>query len=187
LSWILRVFLLGILVVVPVALLEQATGLFVPETVASFTTVPIIEECGKFLVVYLTIFRNREFSEPVDGIVYAVAAALGFATFENILYVATSYETSLASAISTGVIRALLSVPAHALFAGMWGYALGQAKFRSGGSMVVFGGLGLAILFHGLFNLLLSIFFGFALLIVVLVPVMWRAMNWRIEEALGWQ
>jgi RsiW-degrading membrane proteinase PrsW (M82 family) len=184
LAWILRVFLLGLLVVIPVAVFEQVTGLVVPDTIASFTTVPVIEECGKFLVVYLTIYRHREFSEPVDGIVYAVAAALGFATLENVLYVATSYETSLTSAISTGVVRALLSVPAHALFAGMWGYALGQAKFGSGGSMVILGGLSLAILFHGLFNLLLSVFFGFALLIVVLVPVMWRAMNWRIEAAL---
>ena len=64
----------------------------------------------------------------MDGIVYATATALGFATLENVLY-ALPLE-SLSSLVVSGTFRAILSVPAHALFAVFWGFALGIAKFR---------------------------------------------------------
>ena len=59
----------------------------------------------------------------MDGIVYATAAGLGFATIENILYV-------LDGGIAVGIIRAIASVPGHVVFACIWGFALGTAKFR---------------------------------------------------------
>ena len=40
-----------------------------------------------FLVLYYFILREKEFNEPMDGIVYGVTASLGFATLENIDYV----------------------------------------------------------------------------------------------------
>ena len=46
-----------------------------------------VEEILKFLVLYYFILREKEFNEPMDGIVYGVTASLGFATLENIDYV----------------------------------------------------------------------------------------------------
>ena len=59
----------------------------------------------------------------MDGIVYATAASLGFATIENILYV-------LDGGLAVGIVRAIASVPGHVVFACIWGFALGTAKFR---------------------------------------------------------
>jgi hypothetical protein len=67
-------------------------------------------------------FRSRHFDEPYDGIVYASAAALGFAALENAV---------MLRAHPTGAIwiaRALVALPAHVFFACLWGYALGRAK-----------------------------------------------------------
>ncbi len=89
--------------------------------------VPVVEELLKFSMVALFVYRDKEFNEPMDGIVYATATALGFATLENIVYVFDLQTIS--SLFITGSIRAILSVPGHALFAVFWGYGLGIAKF----------------------------------------------------------
>src|SRR4029450_10832400 len=69
-----------------------------------------------------------EFDEPLDGVVYGVAVALGFATLENFLFVAR---------LGLGVawMRALFAVPAHALFGATMGYYAGRAKFDQGGKL----------------------------------------------------
>ena len=46
--------------------------------------IALIEELSKFLVFWWFVDRKHvDFDEPVDGVVYAAAAALGFATIEN--------------------------------------------------------------------------------------------------------
>jgi RsiW-degrading membrane proteinase PrsW (M82 family) len=57
----------------------------------------------------------------MDGLIYAGTVALGFASAENLYYVATHGSQVL-------VIRGLLSVPAHFLFAASYGYAMGMKK-----------------------------------------------------------
>jgi protease PrsW len=187
LSWIVIVYFLGIAVTIPVAIIEGIFGLFVSGLVIAVVVAPIVEEYGKYFVVRHTVYNSIEFNEPVDGIVYAAAAALGFATLENVIYVFSS-ETVL-DAIGTGLVRAVLSVPGHALFSIMWGYALGRARFlppaqRPG---VIAVGLIMAMVLHGLFNFLLIFDVGFALLILVLTPVMWWLVNRDIITALGWK
>ena len=88
---------------------------------------PVVEECGKFLVVYWFVFRRPVFDEPIDGIVYAVTAALGFAALENVVYLFAAYSETLALPLELSVLRAVLSVPGHALMSSMWGYSLGQS------------------------------------------------------------
>jgi protease PrsW len=85
--------------------------------VAGFT-----EELFKFAMVYLLFWRNRNFNERFDGIVYAVSVSLGFAAIENIFYV-------FDGGIKIGVLRAITAVPAHTLFGITMGFYLGLAKF----------------------------------------------------------
>lgn len=75
----------------------------------------------KWFVLYHLIFRHEAFDEPYDGIVYAVAVSLGYATLENIIYAFLN-----AASFSALMIRALLPVSAHALFGVMMGYYLGR-------------------------------------------------------------
>ena len=186
LSWILMVYIFGIVVTIPVAFIEGTLSIIIPEFFIVVLGAPIVEEAGKYLVVKKTVWESLEFDEPVDGIIYAAAANLGFATLENVIYVFSAVETSLILALQTGLLRALISVPGHVLFSAMWGYSLGKARFipqeqRTG---VIATGLILAMAFHALFNLLLYDAIGFAVLILVVVPVLWFSVQKKIDQAL---
>jgi RsiW-degrading membrane proteinase PrsW (M82 family) len=187
LIWIFRVFLLGMLMTVPAALAENALSIVLPAFAISVIVAPVVEESLKFLVVRKTVYETPDFNHPIDGIVYATTASLGFATLENLGYVLLSYQTSLPLALETGFLRAFLSVPAHALFSSMWGYALGHAKYRPAPErgLIILKGVLLAMVFHSVFNMLVFYdYVGMAILILVLVPVMWWIVNREIKSAL---
>src|SRR6056297_1130105 len=48
---------------------------------------PIVEETCKFYSVKFFRFKDIHFSEPMDGIVYGVTVAIGFAVMVNLNYV----------------------------------------------------------------------------------------------------
>jgi RsiW-degrading membrane proteinase PrsW (M82 family) len=97
-------------------------GDLVNEFFDAFLKVALVEEFSKFIFVRFILFRNKNFNEPFDGIVYAVMVSMGFATFENIIYV-------FQYGFETGILRMFTAVPAHATFGVMMGYFLGKAKF----------------------------------------------------------
>jgi RsiW-degrading membrane proteinase PrsW (M82 family) len=83
-----------------------------------------IEEGVKFLFARAFIFRLKHFDEPIDGIVYAAAVAVGFASFENLIYLPhLAWPEQLA--------RALASPLTHSLFAAIWGFGVSRAFFSS--------------------------------------------------------
>ena len=115
----------------------------------SFITAGIPEELCKFAVFMIFIWRDKNFDEYFDGIVYASIVSLGFATIENIMYV-------LPGGLSVGILRALLSVPGHFFFGIIMGYFLSLAKFnKSKRGLYIFLGLLFAILAHGIYDWLL--------------------------------
>jgi len=182
---VLKIFFWGMLLTFPIILIE---GLLpTSEFILGIIIAPVIEECGKYLVVVKTVYKNPEFNEPMDGIVYATTAALGFAAIENILYITQVYlQSPIDEIVTVYALRALLSVPGHALFSSIWGYALGRAKFeplkwREG---FVTGGLFLAIFLHGCFNFLLIDVPIYAIGMLILIPVLWALVNRNIADAL---
>lgn len=160
LKYLIISFLLGIVVAVPVILLgEQLTVLTGTSTesnwinllVYAFVVVALTEEGFKYLAVRLYMYRHKEFDEPYDGIMYAVAVSLGFAAIENVLYVFMSGD----EAIQTGVLRMFTAIPAHAVFGVVMGYFMGHAKFQEDKNKAILDhlkGLGLAVLLHGLYD-----------------------------------
>ncbi|MDD1678771.1 MAG: PrsW family glutamic-type intramembrane protease [Methanomicrobiales archaeon] len=181
---ILRTFLLGMGVTIPVAFIEGILPL--SDLILAVLAAPVIEELAKYMVVKRTVYQNREFDEPMDGVVYAASAALGFATLENIVYITSAYLTSpVEDVLVVYALRALLSVPGHALFSSMWGYALGRAKFdpaHKTGFILL--GLALAMLLHGIFNFILYSSPLLALGVFVLVLVAWWAVLRLMKDAL---
>ncbi len=137
-----------------------------PLSIAVFTLVVGLSEEGmKLLATRVLAARRREFDEPVDGIVYAAAAALGFAAVENVKYFAVG---RLSAALI--VARTFMSIPAHLLFSAVWGYALGVRLVGHGS-----GGrprrlwpwlLGAALL-HGTFDACLSVDHGLPLALLL--------------------
>jgi len=80
-----------------------------------------IREAAKVCAMW-PAFRSKHFDEPVDGLVYASSAALGFACIENAI-------TLRGNPIGwIWVARTAVALPAHVFFACMWGYALGRVK-----------------------------------------------------------
>ena len=127
---LIRLFIFGALSTIPLCIIELIYGRFFPlenlptfmgTFVTVFITVALVEEFGKWLVTYLCIYRKREFNHSYDGIVYSVFASLGFAGVENVFYV-------LSNGFSTGVMRALLAVPGHAVDAVFMGYFFSKSK-----------------------------------------------------------
>jgi protease PrsW len=186
LSWIIRIFLLGALVAIPIAIGESFAGIFVSEFLIFVIVAPVMEECGKFFVIKRYAYHTSEFDEPVDGIIYAVAAALGFATLENILYIFSVPSTELATLFWMVIGRAVLSVPGHALFTSITGYSLGIAKLGNPRDApgIIIGGFSAAIVFHALFNYFLMGFMGLAILLLVVIPFLWWVVHRNIRDAL---
>ena len=94
--------------------LEEDNGMLISFFMAFFV-VGLGEELLKYLVVIFYAFKKPSFNEPFDGIVYAVMVSLGFAAFENILYV-------MEGGTKVAIIRMFTAVPMHAAFAVIMGY-----------------------------------------------------------------
>ena len=115
----------------------------------AFFVVALNEEVFKFVVLRSAAFPWRFFNEPLDGIVYAVMVAMGFATAENSFY---AYHFGM----NTVLLRAFTSVPAHLVFAIVAGYYTGLAKFNSARrNRLLWLGLGMAVLLHGVYDFLI--------------------------------
>jgi len=182
-----RTFLVGAIVGAAMVFSLKELPFHLSMLTLSVFVAPLTEETAKFLCVRWTVYERKEFDEPIDGMVYATAAALGFAAVENIIYVLNSMAAGGAAA---GVMvlagRSVLSVPAHALFASLWGLALGWQKKKktSKSSILVAAALLGGMVLHGLFNYLTSenLFGGLVFLLVFAFA--WRGVFLLIRGAL---
>ncbi len=111
------------------------------------------QEFLKYAAVRYGIYHSEEFDEPTDGVIYATAAGLGYATMLNINFVISNGGVDL----GTGILRMAVVALAQAAFSGITGYFLGRAKFESEPIWWMPLGISLAAVFNGLFNWLLGI------------------------------
>ena len=129
-------FALGIVSIIPALLgselgislgLDESPNMFMTFLFAFFV-VALAEEGAKFLFLRFYIFPKKEFNEPYDGIIYAVMIGMGFAAFENLLYVVQG------------------------------GWEIGLAKMmpnRADRTLQLAKGLGIAVTLHGLYDFFL--------------------------------
>jgi RsiW-degrading membrane proteinase PrsW (M82 family) len=106
------------------------------------------QEFLKYAAVRFSIYHSDEFDEVTDGIVYATAAGLGYATVLNIQFVISNGGVDLGA----GVIRMAVVALAQASFAGIVGYFLGRAKFEAEPIWWMPLGVTLAAVANGVFN-----------------------------------
>ncbi len=151
-------FVLGILVAFPAYVLERKAaewGLnnpshFWASLLFAFVIIALLEELVKFIPLAAYTFHARFFDEPLDGIIYAVFIAMGFATFENLVY-ASEHD------IETTLVRAFTAIPAHAAFGVVQGYYAGMGRFglHSNKYLRLSKGLFIATLIHGAYDFFL--------------------------------
>ncbi len=127
---VVRVFLFGAVAGPVAAIIENvAFGIFesmVPSgtlllVLEYFVGVAAVEEGVKYAALN-TIRKNPEFNYIFDAVVYAVAASLGFAALENILYV-------FDGGLEVALMRALFSVPGHCADGAVMGCFFGMARY----------------------------------------------------------
>ena len=159
---LLKAFLYGMVSVLPAIGFEMGLSQYEPYTPLfaglwnGYVVAGFSEELLKLLLLHAAVWKSREFNEYFDGIVYSTYVALGFACVENIGYV--FMQDGLTAAVSTGAMRAVLSVPGHFLFGVVMGYYVALAKFEPWHkSACLFKALFFPMLLHGTFDALLMI------------------------------
>ncbi len=121
--------------------------------IKAFIVVAVIEELSKFIFIRGILYRSNHFNEPFDGIVYALMVGMGFALTENIIYVFKGDG-------GTALVRMFTAVPAHAVFAVIMGFFLGEAKLAHKHTFLYgFIALVTATLAHGIYDYFLFISF----------------------------
>ncbi len=122
----------------------------VEDNLSVFVGFALIEELMKFIFVYAIVRKSRYFDEPLDGMIYLVTGALGFATAENLFLVFSSQN--IQDAFTVIILRFIGATLLHALASGVMGHhwALG-IKYKIEGRAILVG-LALATGIHALFN-----------------------------------
>ncbi len=155
---LLRALLIGGLIVIPILILEGALdGYWTSKYLATnakmtssawnaFIVAAFSEEGFKYLAVLIFFFRNKNFNEKFDGIVYATFISLGFALVENVLYV-------FQNGMPTGILRAFTAVPLHTVTGISMGYFLGFAKMNADKKMLnLIAGFTVPFIIHGFYD-----------------------------------
>lgn len=156
-GWLLTAVGLGILVGPAVLLLSHLgwpdfeTDTFLGAVMASFISAAFPEEVLKLAALSILVKRCKHFDEMFDGIVYAVCIGMGFAGFENILYLLGAEDEWM----TVGISRALLAVPMHYFFAIIMGALFSLGWFdKKNRKVYMIAALVLPIIVHGLYDTL---------------------------------
>lgn len=176
---VIRSYIFGGLLVFPIMFIQ-----FVIEEETAFSSVyfsvfvqtAFVEEFLKWFVVLLTVYFHTQFNQRYDGIVYACAVGLGFASVENIFYL-------IEYGLDNAFLRAVFPVTSHALFGVVMGYYFGLAKFSSKGHRYLTAAFFIPFLLHSLYNLILLGFHTLSYLLVCFMIFMWIYAMKKVKAA----
>ena len=102
------------------------------DVVTSVVTGPLVEETGKGIGVLALILAARKvLDRPAQGGVLGALVGLGFAWGEDVGYYVSALEDGMGGLWESFLARALLGAYAHAIFTGVFGYALAWAVLRA--------------------------------------------------------
>jgi RsiW-degrading membrane proteinase PrsW (M82 family) len=176
--WLSTVFILGMSLAPIVIFLEMSVSKFfsvylsyVPweSGLLIFIIAPIVEEISKYGVVHLSMNKNPVMDEPVDGMIYLIVSALGFAAIENIFAVFSVVPIGADGYISITFnfmsMRFISAVALHGLASGITGYFFAKYYFPPKADppladikrrpILILIGLFSAIVLHGTYNFLI--------------------------------
>jgi len=166
---ILTTFIVGGMMALPVLMLQllaqDALNFFDigKNSIIMIAVLALIEEVFKFFAAFWITYKNSEFNEPIDAMIYIITAALGFATIENILILgnifsgnnAISLTASLNTAFNAISLRFIGATMLHALASGLLGYYWAVGIIKKSLLKYLGYGLILATLIHSIFNYLI--------------------------------
>ena len=127
------------------------------DVVTSVVTGPLVEETGKGIGVLALILAARKVLErPAQGGVLGALVGIGFAWGEDVGYYVSALEDGMSGLWESFLARALLGAYGHAIFTGVFGYALAWAVLRAQnvlvGLLAAAGGFVAALALHAQAN-----------------------------------
>lgn len=196
-SMLAKTFLMGIIVsplaiVLQLLFIQVFSKLGVQVSMGSpsfFLWAALVEEVIKFYAVKTVALNSREFDEPTDGMIYMITAALGFAMMENILVLNKVIPNGLNLAVNTLILRFFGATLLHTLSSALLGYFLANAwLFDHHHKKLVFFGLGIATVFHFVFNMLIASFdnqivgLGYSTLLLIIMAFLVYVLFTRVRR-----
>lgn len=158
-------FICGMAAVFLVYPLQKLVTWFTGEAPSTWTVIMLwaaLEEVLKYIAAYFAALSDKEnvFDEPIDAFVYLMTASLGFAAFENTLFlIGPLLEGNTMSSILLGNMRFMGANLLHVASSGLLSLFIGLTYFKPTWirRTYVFVGLIVATVFHGVFNYVLTL------------------------------
>jgi len=166
---ILKIFFLGALITAPAllvtylvysGLLKIGLSEFALNMIMVVIVAAVTEELAKFFVVKKSVLKSPECDEPVDIMIYAITAALGFAAVENAFFLVPEGFPLPRAAMDVMIIDSYLRLVSatflHALIAGIMGYFIAlSVLYAQKRTRLLLTGIFLAIFLHGFYNFII--------------------------------
>lgn len=160
-SFLAGIVSVAIALVIQKTLHESGWSIFSSVTTCSFLVIAIyaaVEELAKFVMCYIGALNTKADAYPIDPVLYLITTALGFAAFENTLYIYRSLADGAVSVWGTvTLMRFIGATLVHVLSSGIIGIFLSYAFYKNPARKIEMGLLGLIIasFVHGLYNYLI--------------------------------
>ena len=116
-----------------------------------------VEEYSKMMILYIFLYRNKDYDDIYDGFVYSSIIALSFSLVETFMYVFS--ESSYDSMTSLATLRNFTAIPLHIACGIVMGYFVSLEKF-SKNKVCKFKNMLLALLIPTLIHTIYNIFFS---------------------------
>ena len=149
------VFIVGMVTVLIVLPIQKMVQNFALSETWELVVWASIEEIMKFLMVLLIVSDTDQADEPTDWPIYLITVALGFAAFENVLFLLKPFAVGdTAVGLLTGQLRFLGSTLLHSIASGTIGISIGLSFYMSSlkKKLYVLIGIISAIALHSAFN-----------------------------------
>lgn len=139
---------------------KQALSVFLGSA-GLFAGLAFVEETMKYVAAHISAFKNRSFDEPLDGMVYMVTAAIGFAAVENTLFLFNTLYTNGSGSFffMTGNLRFLGATILHIVCSAIVGAAVAYSYYSKWWKKLLYilSGIFTATVLHMLFNFFIII------------------------------
>ena len=186
--------LLGIVVAMPVVLILDASVVrieegrsFMESFIVGFFKLALPSEVAKWLVLCVFLSLNRFYDEYIDGIVYSVCLAMGYAGIFGVWFLYGFLDESFATLLEMSAIMIFVLVPIHFISGTIMGYYLGLARKRRKIQNHVFA-LFLPILINGMLSSIVTMignhweyYFILAVILTVLAMVVYTQIFHLLE------
>ncbi len=155
-SLILRAFVMGMVITIVALFFEDLSGRLFGESGPLIVVIwAAVEEILKFAGAYIAAIHTRFTDEPIDPAIYLISTALGFAAFENFIFVLGSlYKNEYMNSFVTANLRFIGPTLLHVVCSALIGIFYGYVFYKKGNlrKFIIATGVILAVLLHALFN-----------------------------------